>query len=118
MISCTIEGNPDYASIISDRHRAIGIERHTHLSGIAAQGLVDGIIDHLIDHMVQARAVVRVANIHARTLTHRVQALENLDGCRAVVRCLGICLSILAVNGDFRFFAHRSSAMVKDPAST
>ena len=52
--------------------------------GMAAQRLVDGVVDHLIDHVVQARPVIGVADIHARPLAHRIQALENLDGIGAV----------------------------------
>ena len=51
---------------------------------MAGQRLVDGVVDHLVDHVVQARAVVGVADIHARPLADGIQALENLDGIGAV----------------------------------
>jgi hypothetical protein len=50
---------------------------------MAGQRLVDGVVDHLVDHVVQARAVIGVADIHARALAHGVQALEHLDGIGA-----------------------------------
>ncbi len=48
------------------------------------QRLVDGIVDDLVDHVVQARAVIGVADIHAGALADGVEALEHLDGVRAV----------------------------------
>ena len=65
-----------------DRARAVGVERHRHLVGMAGQRLVDGVVDDLVDHVVQAGAVVGVADIHARPLAHGVEALEDLDRFR------------------------------------
>ena len=70
-------------------HGAVGIERHDDLGGVAGQRLVDGVVDHLVDHVVQARAVVGVADIHARPLAHGVEALEDLDRFRAVIGWIG-----------------------------
>ena len=44
------------------------------LVAIAGQGLVDRVVDDLVDHVMQARAVVGVADIHARPLAHGVEA--------------------------------------------
>jgi hypothetical protein len=46
---------------------------------VAGQRLVDGVVDDLVDHVVQARAVVGVADIHARALADGVEALQHLD---------------------------------------
>ncbi len=43
-----------------------------------AKRLVDGIIHDFIDQMMQT-ALVRGADIHARTAAHGLQPLENLD---------------------------------------
>ena len=51
---------------------------------MAGQRLVDGVVDHLVDHVVQARAVVGVADIHARALAHRIEPLQHLDAVGAV----------------------------------
>ena len=55
------------------------------LVAIAGQRLVDGVVDHLVDHVVQARAVVGVADIHARPLAHGIEAFQHLDRLGAVV---------------------------------
>ena len=59
--------------------------------GVAGQRLVDGVVDHFVDHVVQARAVVGVADIHARPLADRVEALQDLDGIRAIFRGFAGC---------------------------
>ena len=60
-------------------------KRHLDLVAVAGQRLVDGVVDHLVDHVVQARAVVGVADIHARPLAHGIEALQDLDGLRTIV---------------------------------
>ena len=56
------------------------------LRGVAGEHLVDGVVDDLVDHVVQAGAVVGVADIHARALADRVEALQDLDRFGAVFR--------------------------------
>ena len=75
----------DAAAVVGDRGRAVGVEDHLDARRPAGQRLVDGVVHHLVDHVVQARAVIGVADVHARALAHRVEALEDLDGIRAVV---------------------------------
>ena len=61
--------------------------------GVAGERLVDGVVDDLVDHVVQARAVVGVADIHARPLAHGIEPLEHLDRFRVVIgRCMGLGL--------------------------
>ncbi len=74
----------DAAAVVGHRHRAVGIEEHVDRVAIARQRLVDRVVDDLVDHVVQAGAVVRVADIHAGTLAHRVEALQDLDRFGAV----------------------------------
>ena len=62
-----------------------GLSVTTHLRGVAGQRLVDGVVDDLVDHVVEAGAVIGVADIHARPLAHRVEALEDLDRIRVVI---------------------------------
>jgi hypothetical protein len=80
------------AAVIRDRHGAVGIEGHGHFRGVAGQRLVDGVVHHLVDHVMEARAVIGVADIHARPLADGIEALEDLDGFGAIgigihVRC-------------------------------
>ena len=53
---------------------------------MACKRFVDGVVHHLIDHMVKPRPVIRVADIHARALSHRIKALQNLDGIGTIFR--------------------------------
>jgi len=64
---------------------------HGHIVGMTRQNLVNSVVHDLIDHMVQTGPIIRIADIHAGAFTHSFQALENLDGIRAVfVRLLGV----------------------------
>ncbi len=40
---------------------------------------VDSVIYHLEYHVVQTGAVIRVADIHTRALTHRIQPFQDFD---------------------------------------
>ncbi len=96
------------APVVHHGDRAVGVQAHFDGRGVAGQGLVDGVVHHFVDHVVQARSIVGVADVHARSLAHGVQALEHLDGIGAVVGAVG----------DMRFVGHRSSVMASAPAST
>ena len=61
------------------------MDRDDDVVAVAGQRLVDRVVDHLEHHVVQPGAVLRVADVHARTLAHGLQPLEDLDAAGAVV---------------------------------
>src|SRR3546814_8704505 len=61
-----------------------------HEVAMPGQRLVDRIVADFEHHVMQARPVVGVADIHARPLAHRVQALENLDRIGAIGALVGL----------------------------
>src|SRR5690606_24659592 len=71
-------------AIVADGDRLIGVDGDADLAAVASQGLVDRVVQHLEHHVVQAGAVVRVADVHTRTLAYRVQPLQHLDAVRVV----------------------------------
>ena len=78
------------AAIVGYRHRAIGVDRHGDVVGMARQGFVDGVVDDFEHHVVQARAVVHVADVHAGALADRFQTFQCGDAVgvvRIAVRC-------------------------------
>ncbi len=75
----------DAAAVVAHRAGAVRVERDSHLLGVACERLVDGVVHHLVDHVVETGAVVGVADVHARPLAHRVEALEDLDQLRPVI---------------------------------
>ena len=91
----------DAAPVVGDRGRAVGVEGHHH-AGPAAEGLVDGVVQHLVDHVVQARAVIGVADVHAWALAHRVEALQDLDGIRAVIGSPIVFSGVVSLVGHLR----------------
>src|SRR5262249_9849451 len=64
---------------------AVGVQGDEDLVGEARKRLVDGVVNHLVDHVVKARAVVGVADIHARPLAHGIEAFQHFDRLRAVL---------------------------------
>ncbi len=80
-----VDVDRDAATIIGDRHRAVGVECHRHRVAIAGERLVDGIVDHLVDHVVEARAVIGVADIHARARAHGIETAQHGDRIGAIV---------------------------------
>ncbi len=74
-----VDAGRNAAPVVGDGAGAVGVERHRHELRIAAQRFVDRIVDDLVDHMMQAGAVVRVADIHARPLADCVEAAQHFD---------------------------------------
>ncbi|MNP51625.1 hypothetical protein D3C76_1459650 [compost metagenome] len=77
------------APVVADGNTGIGMDLDAYEVGMTGQRLIDAVIHDLIDHVMQARAVIRVPDIHAGTLAHGFQALENLDGIGAIFGGLG-----------------------------
>src|SRR3954468_15907370 len=70
---------------------------------MARERFVDSVVDDLVDHVVEARAIVGVADIHARSLAHGIKALENLDGFGTVIgRVRGSLLAGVLGHSDFQ----------------
>ena len=86
LLAMNIRRNP--APVVGDGDRTVGIERHRDARRVAGQRLVDGVIDDLIDHVMQAGAIVGIADIHAWTLAHGIEAAQHLDRIGAVI---GFC---------------------------
>ncbi len=74
------------AAVVDDRDRVVGVDRDDDVVAMPGKRLVDRVVDHLEHHVVQPGAVVRIADVHARTLAHRLQSLEDLDAADAIVR--------------------------------
>ena len=71
-----IDGNA--APVIHNGDGVALVDRHADLRAVAGKRLVDGVVHDLIDQVVQAAGAGR-ADIHARTLAHGFQTLENLN---------------------------------------
>ena len=68
----------DASAVVGNGDRVVCVDGHGNLAAEAGKRLVDGVVDNLVDQVVQA-ARARRADVHARTLANRVEALENLD---------------------------------------
>ena len=65
--------------IVLDGHGFIRMNHHPDFGAEPSQGFVDGVIHHLEDHMVQASAIIRIPDVHARALANGVQPFQHLD---------------------------------------
>ena len=74
----------DAAAVVDDGDRVVGVDRDRDLGAEAGQRLVDGVVDDLVDEVVQAHHAGR-ADVHARALADRLEALEDGDVLRVVV---------------------------------
>jgi hypothetical protein len=72
-----INGYPP--AIICHTHGAVDMYGDVDLVTMTGEGFVYGVIDDLEHHVMQAGTVIGVTDVHSRALSHRVQALENLD---------------------------------------
>ena len=95
----------DAAAVVGDGDRPVRVDRHVDMRAEAGQRLVDGVVHDLVHEVVQAGRGGR-ADIHARALSDRLEALEHLD-LRGVIVLFGL-LDQLVVFRFFRIFCHVS----------
>ena len=80
------------SAVVGDRDRVVRMDRDDDVVAMSRQGFVDCVIDDLEDHVVKSRAIGGIADIHAGTLTHGLQAFELLDGIFVVGGLLRVLL--------------------------
>ena len=69
-----VDGNA--AAVVGDFDGTIGMQRHDNMVAGTGKGLIDGVVDDLPQTVHQTLAVGR-ADVHARTLAHRVQTFQH-----------------------------------------
>ena len=80
-----VEIDRNAAPVILDRYGPVGVQLDQDEVAMARQRFVDRIVRNFEHHVVEARSIVGIADIHARPLSHRVEALEDLDRIGAVL---------------------------------
>ena len=74
----------DAAAVVGDADRVVAVDGDDDVVAVAGQRFVDRVVHHLEHQVVQAGAVGRVADVHARALAHRFQAFQDLDRTLAI----------------------------------
>jgi hypothetical protein len=69
----------DATAIIGDGDGVIRMDGDHDVFTVTRERFVDSVIYHLEYHVVQTGAVIRVADIHTRALTHRIQPFQDFD---------------------------------------
>ncbi len=95
-----LDAGRDAAAVVQHRDRVVGVDGDQDLVAEFRERLVHRVVHHLEHHVVQAGAVGGVADVHARALAHRLQALQDLDAVGVVV--VGVWQLLL-------WFSHRAS---------
>ncbi|GAA3255635.1 hypothetical protein GCM10020258_14210 [Sphingomonas yabuuchiae] len=85
-----VDAGGDAAAVIGHADRAVGVQLDVDAVAMPRQRFVDRVVRNLEHHVVEARAVVGVADIHARPLAYRVEALQHLDRGGAIFVRLGV----------------------------
>ena len=63
------------AAVVGHRDRAIAVQDHVDLAGMAGQGLVDAVVDDFLGQVVGAGGV----GVHARALAHGLESGQDLN---------------------------------------
>ena len=92
----------DAAAVVFDGKGAVRMDLDLDALAITGEGFVDRVVDDLIHAVVETR-LVRIADIHTRSLADGLQALEALDVGRAVAFVTGV---LAAIRGFLGIFAH------------
>jgi hypothetical protein len=88
----------DAAAVVRDGDRIVRVQRHRDGVAITGERLVDRVVDHLVDEVVQAPDPGR-ADVHARTLAHRLEPLEDRDVLGVVSRRLPFVRCVSGAQG-------------------
>ena len=84
-----LDVNRDAPAVVGYSDGVARVDGHGDVGAVTGQGLVDGVVHNLIYQVVQA-GLRGGADIHARPLAHRLQALQDLD-FRPAVLVVGLC---------------------------
>ena len=91
-----VNANRNTTTVIGDRNRAIRIKRNRHTVSMSCKYFINTVINNLINHVVKTRAIIRIADIHARAFSYRIKALENLNGIRTVFSWVDIVFGCIS----------------------
>ena len=68
----------DASAVVGDGHRAIVPNHDVNAVAVAGQRLVDRVVDDFVDQVMQS-AEADIADVHRRTLPHRLETFQYLD---------------------------------------
>ena len=66
------------ATVVRNGDRLVRVNGHPDFGAIPCERFVNGIVDGLEHHVMKSGAVIGVADVHARTLSHGLEALQDL----------------------------------------
>src|SRR5690606_31661431 len=69
----------DAPTVVADRDRIVRVDGDDDLVAMPRERFVDGVVDDFEHQVVQAGPVGGIPDVHARALSDRLQAFEDLD---------------------------------------
>ncbi len=86
-----VHADRDATAVVDDADSAVFEEGDLDLGGVSGHRLVDRVVDDLPNEVVQA-AFTGGTDVHAWTLTYRLESFEDGDGRRVVVLAGSACI--------------------------
>ncbi len=81
-----LDAGRNAAAVVDHRDRIVGMNGDDDVVAITGERFVDRVVNHFEHHVMQPAAIVRIADVHAGTLAHRLESFEDLDAACAIVR--------------------------------
>ena len=78
-----VHGNRDAAAVVADRDAVVRVDGDLDRVGLAGQRLVDRVVHDLVDEVVKTPCAGG-PDVHAGTLAHRLETLEDGDVLRVI----------------------------------
>ena len=76
LLQLRVQVHREASTVVRDPHPAVGEQNHLDGVAEAGQGLVHRVVHHLLHEVVQT-TLTGGADVHARTLPDRLQALQD-----------------------------------------
>src|SRR5690606_24722163 len=71
-------------AVVAHTDRLIYVDSDADVAAVASQRLVDRVVDNFEHPVLQTGSIVRITDIHAGPLAHRIEAFQHLDTRRIV----------------------------------
>jgi hypothetical protein len=75
------------AAVVDNSNTSVGLKNDVDFCGVTSHSLIDRVVDYFINEVVEP-SLACGADIHARTLTDSIKALEDRDSA-GVISLLG-----------------------------
>lgn len=72
------------AAVVNDGDRIVRMQRDVNFRAVSCKSFINRIVQYFENKMVKSRAIRRIADVHARTLSYSLKSFQNLNGRFAI----------------------------------